>query len=76
MVVLEPAAIPSLKGRSVLISSGEFDPIVPIDHPERLGNMLRGAGAEVRVIVHPASHGLVPGDFAAAREFMAGRNSR
>lgn len=72
MVVLEPAAsaLPSLADKRVLISSGQFDPIVPPDHPPRLADMLRRAGADVTLRTHAASHGLVPGDFAAAKEFL------
>lgn len=71
MVVLQPERIPDLAGKRVLISSGDFDPIVPGDHPERLAAQFRAGGAEVTVRRHAASHGLVPGDFAAAREFLA-----
>lgn len=71
MVVLEPAAVPSLAGKRVLISSGNVDPIVPPDHPTRLAAQLRHAGADVTLHTHTASHGLVPGDFAATKEFLA-----
>lgn len=73
MVVLDPApgTVPSLAGKRVLISSGSVDPIVPRDHPPRLAEMLRRAGADVTLRTHAASHGLVPGDFAAAKEFLS-----
>ena len=71
MVVLEPAQVPSLAGKRVLISSGQHDPIVPADHPARLAEMLRRAGADVTLRNHIASHQLVPGDLAAAKEFLA-----
>ena len=70
MVVLEPATVPSLAGKRVLISSGEFDPIVPPDHPARLAAQFRAAGADVQLVTHAASHGLVPGDLAAAQTFL------
>ncbi len=72
MVVLDPtaSALPPLAGKRVLISSGEFDPIVPADHPLRLAEMFRRAGADVTLRRHAASHGLVPGDLAAAAEFV------
>ncbi len=72
MVVLEPPEVPDLRGKRVLISSGNLDPIVPNDHPGRLADMLRRAGADVALQTHPASHGLVPADFAAARDFLSG----
>lgn len=73
MIVLEPApgTVPSLAGKRVLISSGNVDPIVPLDHPPRLAEMLRRAGADVTLRMHAASHGLVPGDFAAAKKFLS-----
>jgi phospholipase/carboxylesterase len=70
MVVLEPPAKADLRGRRVLISSGSADPIVPPDHPARLAAMLRQAGAAVTLQTQVANHGLVPGDFTAAREFL------
>jgi phospholipase/carboxylesterase len=70
MVVLEPAVSPDLAGKRVLISSGEFDPIVPNDHPPRLAELLRRGGASVDLHTHAASHGLVPADLAAAQKFL------
>jgi phospholipase/carboxylesterase len=72
MVVLEPSAAPDLSGKRVLLSAGNVDPIVPADHPARLAAILRRAGADVTLRSHAASHGLVPGDYAAARDFLAG----
>ena len=71
MVVLEPAKLPGLAGKKVLISSGTSDPIVPADHPARLAQMFRLAGARVSLKQHTAGHGLVPADLAAAGEFLA-----
>jgi phospholipase/carboxylesterase len=71
MVVLEPEKLPDLTGKRVLVSSGNVDPIVPADHPPRLAGLLRRAGATVEERSHAASHGLVPGDFAAVRDFLA-----
>ncbi len=70
MVVLEPAELPDLSGKRVLISSGRQDPIVPGDHPERLAQMFRRSGADVSLQIHQAGHGLVPADFAAAKAFL------
>lgn len=70
MVVLEPGQVPDLSGKRILISSGAHDPIVPDDHPGRLAKTFRSAGAKVTAQVHVASHGLVPGDLAAAADFL------
>jgi predicted esterase len=73
MVVLEPANLPDLTGKSVLISSGTADPIVPNDHPPRLAKMLRAGGAEVTLLTHAAGHGLMPADFAAMHTFLTAK---
>jgi phospholipase/carboxylesterase len=70
MIVLEPAAPPDLSGKRVLLSAGNVDPIVPADHPPRLAALLRRAGADVTLQTQAASHGLVPADFAAVRDFL------
>lgn len=72
MVVLEPSLLPSLHGKHILISSGTRDPIVPPDHPGRLAEIFRRAGATVSSNVTTASHGLVAADQIAAQAFLAG----
>jgi phospholipase/carboxylesterase len=66
MVPLVPAALPDLADRQVLLSSGMADPIAPPTEGERLGALLRRAGAAVTQVVQPAGHGLVQRDVAAA----------
>lgn len=72
MVVLEhPAAPGSLAGRRVLLLNGAQDPIVSLDHPPRLAELLRAGGATVETHLHPhAGHGLVPDDLVRARTFL------
>ena len=70
MVVLEPAKVPDLSGKRILISSGSQDPIVPDDHPTRLAERFRKAGATVTLNTHRAGHGLTAADFAAAKQFV------
>jgi phospholipase/carboxylesterase len=73
MVVLDqPATAHSLDGKRVLISSGQFDPIVPPDHPEHLAELLRRGGADVTVKTHSASHALTSADMAAAETWLRG----
>jgi phospholipase/carboxylesterase len=73
MIVLEPQSLPKLNGKRILISSGQQDPIVPIDHPTRLANRFREAGAEVTLNFHAGGHGLTQADFNAARRFLSGK---
>jgi predicted esterase len=70
MVPLEPPETPDLKGRSALILSGEMDPIVPRDQPERLAAMLREGGADVEVKWQRAGHGLTQQDLQDAHEWL------
>lgn len=72
MVVLDqPAAPGTLAGKRVLLTNGTTDPIVPLDHPQRLATLLRAGGAEVKVEPLPASHQLTPQDLAAAQSWIA-----
>jgi len=73
MVVLTPAHVPDLHGKRILISSGDHDPIVPPDHPTRLAETFRSAGAAVDLRTHPAGHNLTAADFEAAQEHFTSR---
>jgi predicted esterase len=74
MVVLDQPARPAtLAGKRVLLCHGSTDPIVPADHPTRLAALLQAGGAEARVQVVAASHGLTPQDVGAAQAWLAGR---
>ena len=74
MVVLDqPAAPSSLTGVRVLITSGTHDPIVPVSEPPRLAALLKAGGANVKLEMLAASHGLVAGDIVAAQKFFADR---
>jgi predicted esterase len=70
MVPLEPPTTPDLKGRAALILSGEADPIVPRDQPDRLAEMLRAGGAEVEVKWQRAGHGLTQQDLQDAHAWL------
>ena len=70
MIVLEPKKVPDLSGKRILISSGRQDPIVPSDHPARLAEQFRAAGATVTLNAHAAGHGLTSADFVAVKKFI------
>lgn len=70
MVPLVPPVLPKLVSTSVLITSGQQDPIVPVENAERLAALLRQAGAEVTLRFEPAGHGLVSGDIEAAKDWL------
>src|SRR5436309_11094103 len=70
MVPLVPPVLPELTHAPVLLSSGQEDPIVPVENAERLVTMLREAGADVTLRFESSGHLLVSGDIEAAREWL------
>jgi phospholipase/carboxylesterase len=71
MVPLVPPVLPKLAHARVLLSSGNQDPIVPVENAERLAAMLRKAGADVTLHFEPAGHALAFGDIEAARGWLS-----
>ena len=71
MVPFEPATIPALAGRKVLISAGRFDAMIPPAGSERLAAILREGGADVELVWQPTSHGLTQGDVTTGHQFFA-----
>jgi phospholipase/carboxylesterase len=70
MVVLEPRALPDLRGKRLLLLSGRHDPIVPVDHPERLAAQFRTAGADVTLQWLDTGHQLTEADLKHAARFL------
>ena len=70
MVVLEPRALPDLRGKRLLLLSGRHDPIVSVDHPERLAAQFRTAGADVTLQWLDTGHQLTEADLAHAARFL------
>jgi phospholipase/carboxylesterase len=70
MVPFEPDALPSLTGKSILLLSGEQDPIVPLDQPERLAGLFRLGGADVTLEWASAGHNLTQGEITKARDWL------
>jgi predicted esterase len=72
MVPIVPDPLPTIPHTPVLISNGRIDPLVPVAETDRLANLLRSAGADVKVRWHQAGHQLVHDDITNAREWLAG----
>jgi predicted esterase len=70
MVPFEPAVLPDLRGRSILVSASRRDPIVPPVLTERLADLLTSAGADVTTAWWPSGHGLSQQEIEAAREWL------
>lgn len=69
MVPLSKIDVPKLNG-SVLISSGQFDPIAQLPIAERLAGLFEEAGMEVTFRVQQAGHELTACDVAAAESWL------
>jgi phospholipase/carboxylesterase len=70
MVPIVPDPLPTLSGRSVLISNGDRDPLVPVQETQRLASLFRTAGADITVVMQKAGHQLIQEDIAAARDWL------
>lgn len=71
MVPLVPAKLPNLSGRSVFLSAGRHDPIIPPENTEQLAGMLKEAGASVSLKWSEGGHQLNAGEIDEARRWLA-----
>jgi phospholipase/carboxylesterase len=71
MVPLAQPPEADLSGRSLLLVSGQHDPIIPPANGERLAAILTRAGADVTRRVLPVGHQLSQADISVAREWLA-----
>ena len=70
MPPLSSPDVPPLTGYRVLINIGSTDQIVPAAEGQRLGEILRRAGAEVTIETQAAGHNLVLNDVTAAQRWL------
>ncbi len=70
MVPFEPAGPVDVSGKRVLISAGQFDPMIPPAGSERLATILRDGGADVELAWQPVSHGLSQGDVTLGHRYF------
>ena len=63
---------PGLKGRKVLITAGERDPICPAPSTQALVDYLETQGAEVTVHWHPGGHEIAQSEVDAITQFVRG----
>lgn len=76
MVPLSDPPKAELGGKSVLLLSGQADPIVPASNSARLAALLSEAGAHVDHKVLPAGHQLSQADVTLARNWIGGINAK
>jgi phospholipase/carboxylesterase len=66
-----PAPQPDLKGRRILVTAGEMDPICPAPMTRALIDYLTAQGAEVTQLWHPGGHEIRPEEVDAIRAFIS-----
>ena len=71
MVPLVPEKQPDLGSKSIFISAGSLDPIVPASNTKELVELLRSAGADVTIRFLQSGHQLTSNDVDLAREWLA-----
>ncbi len=71
MTPFEPETPPDLSGKPVYLAAGRSDQIVPPEDTERLAELLREAGAEVRLDWQPGGHGIGRAEVEAAQSWFA-----
>jgi phospholipase/carboxylesterase len=71
MVPFEPSVPPALAGTRVLISSGEFDQMVPRANAERLASILVQGGADVEHLWVPVGHNLTRQEIERAKVWLS-----
>ena len=72
MVPIIPDPLPALGAIPIQIVAGRTDPIVLPSGTEALAELLRKAGAEVRIAWLPGGHGLVREDLEIGQRWLAG----
>ena len=70
MVPLVPEKQPDLSSKSIFISAGSFDPIIPASNTNDLVELLRSAGADVTIRFFQSGHELTSADVDAARNWL------
>ncbi len=71
MVPFEPETVPDLSNKKILMLSGLMDPIVPAENAQRLSQIWKESGVDLRFLMKPAGHGLTPSDISDIKGWMA-----
>ncbi len=71
LIPWEPAPQSGLRGRKVLITAGQRDPICPAPMTERLAGYMGAQGATVQINWHPGGHEINQSEIDAIVAFLA-----
>ena len=72
LIPWDPTPQPGLKGRRILITAGQRDPICPAGRTQALADYLEAQGAEVTVVWHPGGHEIAQKEVDAVAAFLRG----
>mgnify|MGYP000234670237 FL=1 len=72
LIPWDPTPQPGLKGRRILITAGQRDPICPAGRTQALAGYLTAQGAEVSVVWHPGGHEIAQKEVDAVAAFLRG----
>jgi phospholipase/carboxylesterase len=67
---LMPQSLPSLHGKRILLLTGSYDSMIPLDGAKQLAEVLRECGAEVDQRLAPVGHELRREDVTTAAEWL------
>jgi len=70
MLPFEPAPMPSLAGKPLLLLSGGSDQMIPAASSKRLAEVLQASGAELTYKTLPTGHGLTQNDLIIAAQWL------
>ena len=70
LIPWQPALQPGLKGRRILVTAGERDPICPFPGTQALVRYLKDQGADVELFVHPGGHDVPMSEIQAIAAFL------
>ncbi|MCC5974361.1 MAG: alpha/beta hydrolase [Rubellimicrobium sp.] len=71
LIPFAPDPQPGLKGRRILITAGQRDPICPAPMTRSLADWLTAQGAEVTLHWHPGGHEIARTELAEIQSFLA-----
>jgi phospholipase/carboxylesterase len=71
MLPFEPAPMPKLTGKPVLLLSGSSDQMIPAASTKRLVEVLQTAGANLAYKTLPTGHGLTQNDLVIAAQWLS-----
>jgi phospholipase/carboxylesterase len=70
MLPFEPAVMPDLSAKRILMENGKRDTVIPAASSARLFEVLEAAGADVTFRLNGGGHGIDPAELEEARDWF------